>query len=154
MRTKILISLLLCLLCISLASCGFVSFVRNEDDALAATKEEYIAILRAHGDENEYFEEERREYVKLLLEVENRIREAESLEEILSLFDEFSEILGDIPLNIELTREKAYLEILRLSEENIYRKEQQESVAIERVRTSPFSRVKDRMAVNQQLAPP
>ena len=128
MRTKILISLLLCLLCISLASCGFVNFVRNEDDALAATKEEYIAILRAHGEENEYFEEERREYVKLLLEVENRIREAESLEEILSLFDEFSEILGDIPLNIELTREKAYLEILRLSEENIYRKEQQESV--------------------------
>ena len=128
MRMKILISVLLCLLCIALTSCGFVSFVRNEDDALAATKEEYIAILRAHGEENEYFEEERREYVKLLLEVENRIREAESLEEILSLFDKFSEILGDIPLNIELTREKAYLEILRLSEENIYRKEQQKSV--------------------------
>ena len=128
MRTKILISSLVCLLCIALTSCGFVSFVRNEDGALASTKEEYIAILRAYGEENEYFEEERREYVKLLLEVENRIREAGSLEEILSLFEEFSEILGNIPLNIELTREKVYLEILRLSEENVYRKEQQESV--------------------------
>ena len=91
MRIKILTSALICLLCIALTSCGFVSFVRNEDEALAATKEEYIALLRKMGEDGEYADEQRREYLLALLEVENRIREAESFEDILALFDEFSE---------------------------------------------------------------
>ena len=44
MRVKILISALVCLLCIALTSCGFVSFVKNPDTSLEATKNEYITF--------------------------------------------------------------------------------------------------------------
>jgi hypothetical protein len=128
MRVKILISALVCLLCIALTSCGFVSFVKNPDTSLEATKNEYITILRGMCDENDYSEEERREYVKLLLEVENLIREAKDHEEIVAIFKQYSLILGNIPLNIELVRARITIQMKELAAANVYREEEQRSV--------------------------
>ena len=128
MRVKILISALVCLLCIVLTSCGFVSFVKNPDTSLEATKNEYITILRGMCDENDYSEEERREYVRTLLEVENLIREAKDHEAIVAIFEQYSLILGNIPLNIELVRARITTQMKELAAANVYREEEQRSV--------------------------
>ena len=128
MRVKILISALVCLLCITLTYCGFVSFVKNPDTSLEATKNEYITILRGMCDENDYSEEERREYVKLLLEIENLIREAKDHEAIVAIFEQYSLILGNIPLNIELVRARITIQMKELAAANVYREEEQRSV--------------------------
>ena len=128
MRIRILISALLCVLCIALTSCGFVSFVKNPDTSLEATKNEYITILRGMCDENDYSEEQRREYVRTLLEVENLIREAKDHEAIVAIFEQYSSILGNIPLNIELVRARITTQMKELAAANVYRAEEQRSV--------------------------
>lgn len=127
MRLRNFAVLILCLLCVALTSCGFVSYVRTEDP-LEATRNEYIALLMAMADENDYSEENRREYQLTLIEVQNLIREADSFEQILAIFEEYSNILGNIPLNIELKRSRITEEMKKLAAENIYREEEQKSV--------------------------
>jgi transglutaminase-like putative cysteine protease len=125
--SKILTAAILILLCLALTSCGFVSFVRYEDD-LESIKNDYIEKIRALYDENDYFEEQKREYIQTLLEFENRIRESKSAQEILNVFEEYFRILGDIPLDIELTRVLVYKQMQELAAENLYRADEQVSV--------------------------
>ena len=63
-HVKILMIMLICFFCALLSSCGFVRYVRYEDDSLEATKKEYMAYIKALEDKNNYFEEEKREYIK------------------------------------------------------------------------------------------
>lgn len=127
-HVKILMIMLICFFCALLSSCGFVRYVRYEDDSLEATKKEYMAYIKALEDKNNYFEEEKREYIKTLIEVENLINEATSFEEIVAIIENYTKILGNIPLNIELTRARVYEQIKLLAKENLYREEQQKSV--------------------------
>lgn len=127
---KITLTALACLVCLTLASCGFVRFVSTESDTLANTKKEYVAYIQSLYDADSYFEEQRREYIEALIEVENLINEAKSLEEILRITEEYEEILGGIPLSIELTRLKVYGEIQALAAEKVYREAEQRSVEL------------------------
>ena len=90
-------------LCVSLCACGFVNYVEyeKEDVELSAALTEYLQKLHSLSDETLYLEDERREYLRAMLDAENELRECKTLDELREVFDRHSTLILDIPTDIE-----------------------------------------------------
>ena len=103
---KIFISALVTVLCLSLCACGFVSYVKYDaEDAedISALREEYLGKLYALSNEEYYRENERREYLRVMLDAENELRECSTAAKLEEVFERHSQIITDIPTDLDLT---------------------------------------------------
>jgi len=93
--------------CLILASCGFVSYVRYSNDEKSPDFDErlteYIEELEALSSLDLYREAERLEYRAALLDAKNELGECETLDELDEVFEKHLEILGSIPTDFQMT---------------------------------------------------
>ena len=84
----------LVLLSLSLASCGFVNYVEPSSsmeqsiiDELSTQRNEYISKLDELYNESNYEEQERRVFVSSIIEAKAQINECNNLDELKTVFD-------------------------------------------------------------------
>jgi len=90
------------LITVTLSSCGFVSYVKTstviqeEVDSLNNKKKEYINKLDENFNESNYYEKEKKEYLKAIIEAKALINECNNIENLEKVYNENYPLLDKI----------------------------------------------------------
>lgn len=103
--TELLAAIAVIVFCLSLCACGFVSYVKydeNEAEDISDALNEYLDRLHALSSEEYYREDERREFLTAMLDAENELRECKTHAELEEVFARHAETIDAIPTDLDL----------------------------------------------------